>query len=142
MARILYFINTCSIFLMPSWQNSHSIKKNQKNPYWRVEPVLWAKNSPFGEMMWSCKCFPYVSKMLWYYVYHIDCTYLVFCCLFIHIWFIFHDLLIFVTLFKVYQWVIFIVSEFNLILSFIFFVFYDCGDVFWNKLYTIVFKMK
>jgi hypothetical protein len=39
---------------------------------WRVEPVLGAKNSPFGEMMWSCKCFPYVSKMLWYYVYHID----------------------------------------------------------------------
>jgi hypothetical protein len=25
------------------------------NEMWRVEPVLGAKNSPFGEMMWSCK---------------------------------------------------------------------------------------
>lgn len=41
---------------------------------------------------------------------------LVFCCLFIHIWFFFHDPLIFVyTLFKVYLLLIFIVSEFNLI---------------------------
>ena len=28
-----------------------------------VKLVLWSQTYPFGEMMWSCKCFLHVSKM-------------------------------------------------------------------------------
>ena len=28
-----------------------------------VKPIVWVQTSTLSEMMWSCKCFPRVSKM-------------------------------------------------------------------------------